>query len=102
MFKYESSCPLVHGVGLNSVAVPVKVPMRSNDNDDGLGLKLLGIRISRRRFPVPPPSIVKPKSIGGLLVVGLFEPLSTHCEDPAQYPCIEPVPEPCIGLAQHD
>lgn len=83
MPKYVSSCPVVQGVGLNSVAVPGRVPVIANE----LGAaSLSGTRISTTKSPVPGPGdTVKPQLMGGLLDVGLLVPLSIHWL--AQYPC---------------
>jgi hypothetical protein len=95
--KYVSSPPLVHGVGLNRVAVPGKVPVIVAG---ALG-SLFGSNKSRRRvLPVAGPGeTVKPKSLGGFKDVGLLLPLSMHWVSAgAQYPCSGSF----IIAAQHD
>jgi hypothetical protein len=48
-------------------------------------LSLLGTSTSMNKVPVAGPGeTVKPKFEGGLVLVGEFVPLSTHCAAPAQ------------------
>jgi len=80
--RYASRLPLVHGVAENKVAVAATVPVIAKL----LGLaKLSGVSTSMVKLPVAGPGeVVKPKFMGGLLVVGEFVPLSMHCPIPAQ------------------
>jgi hypothetical protein len=80
--KYGARLPLVHAVELNKVAVPERVPVSAKLA--GL-LSLLGTSTSMNKVPVAGPGeTVKPKFEGGLVLVGEFVPLSTHCAAPAQ------------------
>ena len=55
---------------------------------EGPEASLSGANTSSRRSPVVGPAwTVKPKFVGGLLLVGLLVPLSMHWPAPAQYPC---------------
>src|ERR1700730_1634092 len=81
--KYASRAPLVNGVAENKVAVPEKVPVSAKLAGAG---SLLGTSTSIKKLlpDAGPGETVKPKFMGGLLVVGEFVPLSMHCPAPPQ------------------
>src|SRR5262245_49389305 len=87
--KYASRFPLVHGEELKSVAVPLSGPLISILPVSGPP-PLLGSSTSTKKSPekeLPPGSLEKkPKSNGGLLVVGECSAEIWHCRYPPQKP----------------